>query len=176
MIGIPLGLVYANAGEWFIHKYLLHRLGRKRKSFWAFHWHDHHRASRKNGMSDPAYHEMKLAWDPRTKEAVTLTALTAAHLPLFPVAPFFTSTVVYSAVNYYRVHKRAHQDPKWARENLPWHYDHHMGPNQDSNWCVTRPFFDYVMGTRQEFVGSWKEKKTSLKPVQPACPDAALSA
>ncbi|RYZ84400.1 MAG: hypothetical protein EOO68_31675, partial [Moraxellaceae bacterium] len=27
-------------------------------------------------------------------------------------------------------------------------YDHHMNSNQDANWCVTRPWFDYVMGTR----------------------------
>ena len=176
MIGIPLGLIYANAGEWFIHKHLLHGLGRNRESFWSFHWHDHHRASRKNGMTDPAYTEMKWGWNPRTKEAVALAAVTAAHLPLLPIAPFFTSTVVYSAVNYYRVHKRAHQDPKWARENLPWHYDHHMAPNQDANWCVTRPFFDYVMGSRQEYVGSWKEKKRSTKRTKSATPDLAASA
>jgi hypothetical protein len=23
-----------------------------------------------------------------------------------------------------------------------------MNSNQDANWCVTRPWFDYVMGTR----------------------------
>ncbi|RCW70847.1 hypothetical protein DET61_1045 [Marinobacter nauticus] len=23
-----------------------------------------------------------------------------------------------------------------------------MNTNQDANWCVTRPWFDYIMGTR----------------------------
>jgi sterol desaturase/sphingolipid hydroxylase (fatty acid hydroxylase superfamily) len=55
---------------------------------------------------------------------------------------------LYSAGNYYYVHRRAHLEPDWARRTIPWHYDHHMNSNQDANWCVTRPWFDYVMGTR----------------------------
>jgi sterol desaturase/sphingolipid hydroxylase (fatty acid hydroxylase superfamily) len=35
-----------------------------------------------------------------------------------------------------------------GKRTIPWHYDHHMNSNQDANWCVTRPWFDYVMGTR----------------------------
>ena len=30
MIGIPLGLAWANATEWLTHKYLLHGAGRKK--------------------------------------------------------------------------------------------------------------------------------------------------
>ena len=65
----------------------------------------------------------------------------------------------FSAVRYYRVHKRAHRDPSWAREHLPWHYDHHMGPNQDANWCVTWPWFDWVMGTREHYVGTERDRR-----------------
>ena len=39
MIGIPVALAASNAGEWLIHKYWLHGLGKNKKSFWAFHWH-----------------------------------------------------------------------------------------------------------------------------------------
>lgn len=28
------------------------------------------------------------------------------------------------------------------------HYDHHMNASQHANWCVTKPWFDYIMGTR----------------------------
>ena len=35
-----------------------------------------------------------------------------------------------------------------GKKAIPWHYDHHMNTNQDANWCVTRPWFDYIMGTR----------------------------
>ncbi len=154
MIGIPLGLLYANAGEWLIHKHVLHGLGRRRESFWSFHWHEHHRHARQHEFYDPDYERSLLGWHAQTKEAAGLLGLTIAHLPLFPIAPFFTGAVVYSAVNYYRVHKRAHLDPEWGKEHLPWHYDHHMGPNQDSNWCVTKPWFDDLLGTRERYLGT----------------------
>jgi hypothetical protein len=32
-----LGLLYANAGEWFMHKYILHALGKNKDSFWHYH-------------------------------------------------------------------------------------------------------------------------------------------
>lgn len=148
MIGIPLGLLYANAGEWFIHKHLLHGQGRSRKSFWSFHFHEHHRVSRKHGMLDEGYLKPLRGWNPQTKELAGLIGVAALHLPLLPLMPFFTGTVLWSIRNYHRVHKRAHVDPAWSEKNLPWHVDHHMGLDQDANWCVTKPWFDDFMGTR----------------------------
>lgn len=158
MIGIPLGLAYANAGEWLIHKYVLHGAGRSRKSFWSFHWLDHHRVSRIKGFRDPDYEKSVFHANAQGKEAALLAGAALAHLPLLPVAPFFTGTVLYSIANYYRLHKKAHLDPEWAREHLPWHYDHHMAPNQDANWCVTKPWFDHLMGTREPYVGTERER------------------
>jgi hypothetical protein len=167
MIGIPLGLILANASEWLMHKYVLHGLGKKKQSFWSFHWHDHHRNARKNAHHDPDYEVPPWrAWNGQSKEAVALIATTVALAPIAPIAPFFYGTVVYSTVNYYRKHKRAHLDPAWAREHLPWHYDHHMGPNQNANWCVTRPWFDIVMGTREPYAGTERERQT-LERAQP---------
>jgi sterol desaturase/sphingolipid hydroxylase (fatty acid hydroxylase superfamily) len=151
MIGIPLGLIYANAGEWLLHKHMLHGLGKDRKNFWSFHWHEHHRESRKHDMFDPQYVRPLLTWSPQGKEAAALVAAGLVHLPLLPVAPFFTLTVYWSAWRYYKVHKRAHLDRRWAKEHVPWHYDHHMGKDQNSNWCVTNPWFDHVMGTRKRY-------------------------
>jgi hypothetical protein len=159
MIGIALGLAYANAGEWLVHKYVLHALGRKKSSFFSYHWHEHHRNARKNAHVDPDYARSVFGWSAQGKEALGLAVMAAAHLPLFPIAPLFTAAVEYSLVRYYRVHKRAHQDPGWAREHLPWHYDHHMGPNQDANWCVTWPWFDWVMKTRRPYVGTEREQR-----------------
>lgn len=160
MIGIPLGLAYSNAGEWLIHKYVLHGAGRSRKSFWSFHWLEHHRAARLKGFLDPDYERpLFKAWNAQAKEAAALTGAALVHLPLFPIAPFFTGTTLYCMWNYYRKHKRAHLEPEWAREHLPWHYDHHMGPNQHANWCVTFPLFDYVMGTREPYLGTEREAK-----------------
>ena len=38
--------------EWFVHKYLLHGLGKKKNSFLAFHWSGHHKESRKNNFKE----------------------------------------------------------------------------------------------------------------------------
>lgn len=158
MLGIPIGLLYSNAMEWTIHKYVLHGPGKKRGTFWSFHFHEHHRAARSNNHIDTAYRQPPFGRDAQSKEVIGLAVLTLFHLPLLPVAPFFTGTLVYGAVDYYRKHKRAHLDTEWARTHLPWHYDHHMGPNQDANWCVTRPWFDHIMGTRVQYSGTEKEQ------------------
>jgi hypothetical protein len=164
MIGIPLGLLAANATEWVVHKYVLHGLAQNKGSFWSFHWHDHHRNVRKNDHVDPDYQAPLFSkWNGQSKEALALVGAAIAGAALFPVAPFFAGTVLYTTFNYYRKHKRAHLDPAWAREHLPWHYDHHMGPNQHANWCVTRPWFDHIMGTRERFVGTEAEKKSIEK-------------
>lgn len=149
MIGIPLGLLTANAVEWVMHKHVLHIRGRDKKSFWAFHFHEHHREVRKNDYYDPNYEKFPLGLHAQGKEAWSLIASSVAVAPLFPVAPFFVGTLWYCAGNYYYLHKKSHQNPEWARENLPWHFDHHMGRNPDANWCVTKPWFDYILGTRE---------------------------
>lgn len=163
MIGIPLGLLGANATEWLVHKYVLHGLGRNRRSFWSFHWHEHHRSVRRNGHRDADYERSVFAWNAQGKEALALAATGVCLLPLLPVAPFFVGTLLTCGVNYYRVHRRSHLDPDWARAHLPWHYDHHMGPNQDANWCVTRPWFDHLMGTREPYLGTEREAEDSRR-------------
>lgn len=159
MIGIPIALAYTNLSEWVIHKHILHGLGRKKTSFWSFHWHEHHRNTRSNDHIDPAYERSLFGWHAQSKEALALLAAGISVAPLFPIAPFFVGTVWYSLVHYHAVHKKAHQDPGWAREHLPWHYDHHMGPDQDANWCVTRPWADILLGTRKPYAGTEAEAK-----------------
>jgi len=158
MIGIPLGLVTANAMEWAFHKYVLHGLGKNKKSFWSFHWHEHHAESRRHNMIDENYKKPLSGWHAQTKEAAALAGAGLLFLPMMPVAPLFTMTIIGSGLYYYRVHKKSHQDPNWAREHLPWHYDHHMAPDQNCNWGVTWPWFDHILGTRKVYVGTDKEK------------------
>jgi hypothetical protein len=149
MLGIVVGLLYANMGEWLIHKYVLHGLGRKKSSMWSYHWHEHHRAARKLGHIDPDYERSVFQWNAQGKEALGLAVIAVSHAPMLWIWPTFGWTVELSAARYYYVHKRAHQDPGWAKRNLRWHYDHHMGKNQDKNWCVSWPLFDWIMGTRE---------------------------
>ncbi|MCI0571704.1 MAG: sterol desaturase family protein [Myxococcaceae bacterium] len=153
MVGFPLGLLASNAGEWAIHRYMLHGLGRSKDSVWAFHWNEHHNAVRRNAMLDPAYtHPLVKAWDAQSKEALALLLGAAVWLPVLKRIPYFVSAVWFSMWRYHRLHKKAHLDPAWARVHLPWHYEHHMGVDQNANWCVTFPLFDWILGTRKRFL------------------------
>lgn len=148
-IQVPLALVYANLVEWLVHKYLLHR-GKRKGSFWSHHFRVHHRLARRQGplqMIDEGYRES--FWKQvRTSEVLGLVVLVVSHLPLITVAPWFVGTLVFSAVNYFRVHRKAHTNPEWAAKWLPWHVDHHLGTNQDANWCVSFPLWDWILKTR----------------------------
>ena len=160
MIGIPIGIFYANCAEALFHRYVLHGLGKNPNSFWAFHWREHHRTSRQNDFYDHAYKRAPFrSLDAYTKELLAVAASLVAHLPLFPVAPFFVSTLAVCSVKYHRAHRKAHLDPQWARENMPWHYDHHMGPNQECNWGVVKPWYDELMRTRVRYVGTEQERR-----------------
>lgn len=153
MLGFPVAIVFSNAFEWYAHKYLLHgtpRPGQPRYSpvpeNMRSHW-THHKMVRTQGYADDGYNEGLKNWRVRN-EVQSLLVLTAATTLVAPVAPFFTLGTYYCAANYFYVHRRSHLDPEWGRKRIPWHYDHHMNTNQDANWCVTRPWFDYIMGTR----------------------------
>ena len=152
--GFVAGLVILNGYEWFAHKYLLHGVHRKGKPRYSpvpksmeSHW-AHHREVRKQGFSDDCYVEGLDNW--RTRHELMSLAVAAGVLSVvfYPFSKGMALAAIYSAGNYYYVHRRAHLEPDWAKRTIPWHYDHHMNSNQDANWCVTRPWFDYVMGTR----------------------------
>ena len=91
MIGIPLGILYASALEWASHRYLQHGLGKKKGTFWAFHWHEHHRNVRRSGGYDADYLRSRIGWHAQGKETLTIALACLAHAPLFPIAPFFTT-------------------------------------------------------------------------------------
>ncbi len=157
--GFLTGLIAANAGEWVMHKYVLHGQGKKKNSFWRFHWAVHHKTAMQQNFRDPDYeHNIWDAWDPQSKEVAALAFGAVAVAPTFLISPGFCLGVWASQYNYYRVHKKSHLDPEWGYNYLPWHYDHHMGPDQDKNWCVTFPLWDHVMGTRVPYKGTEREK------------------
>src|SRR5688572_25390056 len=114
MIGIPVALFLFNAGEWATHKYLLHGLGRRKGSFFDFHFHDHHQAVHRHDGRDPVYDGPLFARNAQGREALGLTLVGLAHVPLFVVAPFYTATIWYSLHRYRAVHAKAHRDPEWA--------------------------------------------------------------
>ena len=152
--GFVFGLVVANSFEWFAHKYILHGTHKSGQSRYSpvptsmkSHW-EHHKQVRKTDFFDCGYVEGIKNW--RTKNEVVSLVVVATFFGVvfYPVSKGMSLATLYSAMNYYYVHRRAHLDPDWAIRKVPWHYDHHMNSNQDANWCVTKPWFDYVMGTR----------------------------
>ena len=152
--GFLAGLVVANGFEWFAHKYVLHgthRAGQTRYSpvpdSMRSHW-EHHREVRKTRFSDYAYVEGLKNWRIRNEIGLLAVAASVFGLAFYPLSKGMFLATLYSAGNYFYMHRRAHLEPEWARKKIPWHYDHHMNSNQDANWCVTKPWFDYLMGTR----------------------------
>jgi hypothetical protein len=167
MLGFPLGLLYANGLEWASHRFLQHQLGKKKGSFWSFHWHEHHRNARRHAHYDADYLRSRIGRHAQGRETAMVALACLAHVPLLPIAPFFVLGAWTYAGYSYHVHKRAHLDPEWAKQNVPWHYEHHMGPNQDMNWCTAAPWFDKIMGTRERYLGTERhardDERTQVK-------------
>lgn len=150
-IQILLGIMYANFAEVFIHKYVLHEMGKQNKdSFFRFHWSEHHRTARRNHMVDSSYLVSFWKDSARLKEVLGLVVLATIHLPLMFLFPVFVLTIWSYTVAYYFAHKHSHLGTEWGKKYLPWHYQHHMLKNQDKNWGVLLPIADWFLGTRSK--------------------------
>jgi hypothetical protein len=143
--------IYGHIAEWFIHKYILHNFGKKYNSLFSFHYREHHKNARKNQFYDPVYLSRAPRLDAAGKEIVYLAIIVAMHVPVVIISYGAYAALVFSSVEYYYKHRRAHTDPKWAKTNLMWHYDHHMGKNQDANWGVRYDAVDRLLGTRVRY-------------------------
>lgn len=149
ILQVLAGLVYANVTEWLVHKYILHGLGKKKGNFWAFHWHEHHRKSRKYQMLDMSYFDPMWSGS-RFKEIIGIFALLLPHLYLAIWFPWFVGATWTYGLFYLWVHRRAHLDTTWCKKWLRHHYDHHLGKDQDQNWNVVFPLSDWIFGTRKK--------------------------
>jgi hypothetical protein len=88
--------------------------------------------------------------------------------PLALVAPLCWVSASVCGVHYHIVHTRSHRDPRWCQDHLRWHWDHHLGTNQDTNWGVTNQWFDCVMGTRRPWVSKQERSAVEDAPTRPA--------
>ena len=143
---IFIGYLYATWLEWAIHKYVLHGLGKKKGNWLNFHWDTHHKACRKNKNFDENYN--RYLSSPVLKEMTGLCLLAVAHLPIYFVMPYLYYTLIFCSVRDFYMHQKAHLDVEWGKVHLPWHYEHHMGKNQNANWGVTTALWDAILGTR----------------------------
>ncbi len=146
---LVIGLFYGALLEYGGHRFVFHKLGKRRGSRFAFHWYDHHSTSRRNRMIDPAFHHWALRWDACGRELMGLMMLLVTHAPLALVAPgFYAGAATYAALYHY-VHRRSHVEPEWGLRWCPWHVAHHIGLNQDVNYGVVTDLIDRLAGTRR---------------------------
>jgi len=144
------GYAYTHIVEWFLHKSVLHRFGRRKNSVFGFHWKTHHRVSRKNNFYDASYKNQGHSDGSAKKEDLYLMLLAGLHLPIAFFNIFFFLGILLGILEYRYKHKKSHLNPKWAIENIPWHYEHHMGKNQNTNFGVRSPILDKIFGTYVE--------------------------
>ena len=135
-----LGLFYGNFLEYVIHRYVFHKMGRKKGSMWRYHLKGHHVLSRKQGFIDLTTSSI---------ETTGLTVLIAIHIPIAFVAfPIWAGVTLYAlAFNY--MHGYQHKHPEFTQKYMKWHWDHHMS-NPNENFGVVAPWCDYLFGTRKE--------------------------
>jgi sterol desaturase/sphingolipid hydroxylase (fatty acid hydroxylase superfamily) len=142
LLQIIIGIFAASFLEWFVHKHILHNLAKKKKSIFSFHWSGHHASARRNNFSDSLF---------SAREAVGISLLCAIFAPVIFVLPYTYMTMLTHAILYFILHNTAHKYPKFGKKYMRWHYDHHMGKNQNMNWCVVHPLADYIMKTRIKY-------------------------
>jgi sterol desaturase/sphingolipid hydroxylase (fatty acid hydroxylase superfamily) len=142
---IFLGFLWSNFLEWFLHKNVLHGMGRDKGSYWSYHWR-HHKTSILNKFYDAEYEKSVIGSASNFRESFLIAALVLVHFPLLFLVPVFYLTTVVSAIAYYVLHSRSHRYPEWGKRYMRWHYDHHMR-DSNSNWCVTLPVADVLLNT-----------------------------
>ena len=153
-----MAIAYANIAEVFIHKFLLHTLGKNKGSYWSFHFHDHHKRVTKSRGLDTTYEN----GDFYGKEIFVGMVLILSHAPLFYVSPIFVLALYVYMLLYYWAHTKSHMSVEWAKRWLPWHYDHHLG-SEEANWGVLLPFADWIFGTRVRYYRTAKYYRDELK-------------
>lgn len=140
-VGMFLGNVY----EYILHRYVLHGLGKNKKSYFSSHWHNHHRTARKNKFLDFSYKKIFSRNSNAKKELLNIGILCILNLPIFFISPAIYYGLIFHACLYFVIHRYSHLNPEWAEKNLRWHWVHHMGRDQDRNWCVTYPLTDRIV-------------------------------
>ena len=138
-------LVYCNFLEYIFHRFILHRYGKNKQSLFRYHW-EHHIETRRNCMKDPQYTSTSVVM---LKELLAVLILIIIHTPTCYIHPALYILILLYAVNYFRVHKKAHIFPEWATLQCRWHIEHHLG-NQDKNFNIVFPLFDYIFRTREK--------------------------
>lgn len=144
-----VGFVVSNLSEWLVHKYILHGLGKKKTSYFHYHW-QHHNISRKHKFIDKDYQD-GLKCKAVRREILGIIAMLLFNINWLFIWPMLFGWFTFFSIAYFLIHSYSHTNPKWCQKYFPHHFDHHMGSNQDVNWGVTSAFWDFILGTRIKY-------------------------
>jgi len=109
-----------------------------------------------NAMRDPGYERSLLEWNPQSKRSRRSRPASRWHCPSSRSRRSSPGPLAWSALHYYRVHKRSHTDAQWAREHLPWHYAHHLGATRTPTGASRDPG-STGHGNRAGHAGVWSQ-------------------
>jgi sterol desaturase/sphingolipid hydroxylase (fatty acid hydroxylase superfamily) len=145
-----IAAIFSNFVEWFSHRYVLHGLGKRKNSWFHYHW-NHHLVSRKNDFYDKDYELGFFKSAPVRREIYALLGILAVNSYWLWIWPMFYYCCIFFTGFYWFCHQYSHLNKTWCKKWLSHHYDHHMGKDQDLNWCVTFPLWDNILGTRMKY-------------------------
>ena len=141
MLGFVLGFLYGSILEYVIHRYVFHKLGKKKNSIFSYHVRGDHRLAAKNNFIDLTMSKV---------EFYGLIALVAIHLPVLYISFGFWLGVTLFAIAFKILHGIQHAYPEFTKKYMTWHWDHHMtSPNK--NFGVVVPWVDYLFLTRKKY-------------------------
>lgn len=135
-----LGLFYGNVLEYIIHRYVFHKIGRKKQSIFRYHLKGHHVLSKKNNFIDLTTSKVE-NWG--------LFLLVMFHIPFFWINLGFWAGISLYALLFKIMHGYQHSNPSFTKKWMKWHWNHHM-TNPNENYGVVAPWADYLFGTRKK--------------------------
>jgi sterol desaturase/sphingolipid hydroxylase (fatty acid hydroxylase superfamily) len=157
---VPLTYVFANAVEWWAHKYLLHHRSPLAPVLYDQHTPKHHVVYTHRDMAIRDLREFRLVLIP----AYGIMLIGVAILPVVYALSRFTTpnigalygaTAMFYSVSYEWLHLSYHMDPdsfvgrlglvRWLRVQHTIHHNPRLMTSKNFN--VTVPVWDHVMGT-----------------------------
>lgn len=160
LLAIPLTYLFANAVEWWAHKYLLHHRNPLAPMLYDQHTPKHHVVYTHEDMAIRDLREFRLVLIPAYGimliglSILPVSAL-VAHFTTHNIGALYAATAMLYAVSYEWLHLSYHVDPQSRLgrnaviRHLRAHHTTHHDPRlmQTHNFNVTVPLMDHVMGT-----------------------------
>ena len=160
LLAVPVTYVFANAVEWWAHKYLLHKRNPLAPVLYDQHTPKHHVVYTHEDMAIRDIREFRMVLIPAYGVmliglSILPVAIAIGKLITPNVGALYMATAMAYAVGYEWLHLSYHLDPnslvgrnpiiRWLRRQHTVHHDPKL--MQTMNFNVTVPIWDYVMGT-----------------------------